>query len=153
MTLKIFPVKLLSKDTEMAGISTKGIYGLAAMHVLAEEAREGTMQIKEIAKIGNIPQNYLEQILVVLKKQELVSSIRGAGGGYILAKDPSEITVYEILSVLEGDLCDTGCKTENPVLKLFWADAHEKVKGVFQTTLAEVVEYKDKLSDNYVYHI
>ena len=137
----------------MAGISTKGIYGLAAMTVLAEEGKTDTMQIKEIANKGNIPQNYLEQILVVLKKQELVSSVRGAGGGYKLAKDPNEITVYEILSILEGDLCDTGCKTDNPVLKLFWEDTHQKVKAVFQTSLAEVLEYKDRLTDNYIYHI
>ena len=67
----------------MAGISTKGLYGLAAMYELSQESTGNPMQIKEISSKGNIPHNYLEQILSGLRKAGLVKSIRGAHGGYL----------------------------------------------------------------------
>ena len=70
----------------MAIISTKGIYGLTAIIILAKEKENKLLSIKQIAEKGDIPQNYLEQILVVLKKNGIITSIRGAGGGYVLAK-------------------------------------------------------------------
>ncbi len=66
-------------------ISTKGgVYGLTAMHELSKHEPDSPMQIKEICSNAKIPQNYLEQLLSKLRKAELVRSVRGAKGGYIL---------------------------------------------------------------------
>ena len=69
-------------------ISTKGVYGLTAMYELSKHQEDSPMQIKDISANANIPQNYLEQLLSKLRRAELVKSIRGARGGYILAKTP-----------------------------------------------------------------
>merc|ERR1712013_511518 len=97
---------------KMAIVSTKGVYGLTAILILAKEKNKDLLQIKEIAAKGEIPQNYLEQILVTLKKSGLVESIRGANGGYKLLKDANDITVFDVLSSLECCLAHTDGKTK-----------------------------------------
>lgn len=137
----------------MAIISTKGAYGLTAMVILAKEDDHKLLQIKDIASKGDIPQNYLEQILVVLKKSGLVESIRGANGGYRLAKDTKNITVYEILNSLECCLAQTDNKSKNNILQPFWEDTQRKIEAVFMLTLSELEEFLDKNTQNIIYHI
>ncbi len=123
----------------MAGISTRGIYGLAAMHVLSHAPRSRAMQIKEIAAMTQVSHSYLEQLLSALRKGGLVTSIRGANGGYKLANPAHEITVLEIIEVLEGALCKIeGNVGASVILEYFWADIHEKVKGLFMLKLSEL---------------
>ena len=123
----------------MAGISTRGIYGLAAMHVLSHAPRNRAMQIKEIAAMTQVSHSYLEQLLSALRKGGLVTSIRGANGGYKLARPAHEITVLEIIEFLEGALCKIeGNVGSSVVLEYFWADIHEKVKGLFMLKLSEL---------------
>ena len=81
-------------------LSTKGRYGLKAMFELSINQNAGPIPLKYIAKRQNISEQYLEQIFSALKKSGLVKSVRGAQGGYLLAKDPSDITVGNILTVL-----------------------------------------------------
>ena len=95
-------------------ISTKGRYGLRLIIDLATEGGERPVPVKEIAKRQNISEKYLEQIISPLSKAGLVKSIRGAQGGYILAKPANEITAGQILRAEEGTIapvecCDTGC--------------------------------------------
>ncbi len=85
-------------------ISTKGVYGLTAMYELSKYQEDSPMQIKEISANANIPQNYLEQLLSKLRRAELVKSIRGARGGYILAKSAKKIKIVDILLALEDDI-------------------------------------------------
>jgi len=123
----------------MAGISTRGIYGLAAMHVLSHAPRNRAMQIKEIAAMTQVSHSYLEQLLSALRKGRLVTSTRGVNGGYRLAHAAHEITVLEIIEVLEGALCKIeGNVGESVILEYFWADIHEKVKGLFMLKLSEL---------------
>lgn len=123
----------------MAGISTRGIYGLAAMHVLSHAPRSRAMQIKEIAAMTQVSHSYLEQLLSALRKGGLVTSIRGANGGYKLASSAHEITVLEIIEVLEGALCKIeGNVGASVILEYFWADIHEKVKELFMLKLSEL---------------
>ncbi len=100
-------------------ISTKGVYGLTAMYELSKHDNKSPMQIKEISSNANIPQNYLEQLLSKLRRAELVKSIRGARGGYILARESKDILVKDILIALEGDLKIVDSKTKNPILNIF----------------------------------
>ena len=123
----------------MAGISTRGIYELAAMHVLSHAPRNRAMQIKEIAAMTQVSHSYLEQLLSALRKGGLVTSIRGANGGYKLAKPAHEITVLEIIEVLEGPLCKIeGNVGASVILEYFWSDIHEKVRELFMLKLSEL---------------
>jgi len=138
----------------LAIISTKGAYGLTAMVVLAkEEDGEKLLQIKDIASKGDIPQNYLEQILVLLKKATLVESVRGANGGYRLSKPTTEISVFEILNSLECCMAQTDNKSNNNMLEPFWQDTQEKIKEIFSLSLKELEEFLEKDSQNIIYHI
>lgn len=130
----------------MAGISTKGLYGLAAMYELSQVTTDRPMQIKEIASNGDIPHNYLEQLLSSLRKAGLVKSIRGAYGGYFLGRKAEEITVLEVLEVLEGSICKMEMKTSSPVLEMFWDDTRSKVQELFSLKLSDLDRYYQQIS-------
>jgi len=123
----------------MSAISTRGVYGLAAMHVLSHAPRSRAMQIKEIAAMTQVSHAYLEQLLSALRKGGLLSSTRGANGGYKLARSANDITVLEIIETLEGTLCKIeGNVGASVVLEYFWLDIHEKVKKLFSLKLSEL---------------
>jgi len=85
-------------------ISTRTRYGTRLMLTLALNYDKGPIFLKDIAKLEGISEKYLSQIIIPLKAQGLVNSFRGAKGGYILAKLPSQTTVKEIFQALEGEL-------------------------------------------------
>ncbi|MCQ2540557.1 MAG: Rrf2 family transcriptional regulator [Acetatifactor sp.] len=89
-------------------LSTKGRYGLRALVDLAVHD-EDTVSIQSIAERQDISESYLEQLVRLLKKAGLVTSVRGAGGGYRLAKPVSEISVGDVLRALEGNLDAVSC--------------------------------------------
>ena len=94
-----------SEEVKTMKLSTKGKYGLKAMFELAVSGNEkDPVPLKYIANRQEISDQYLEQIFSSLKKAGLVKSVRGAQGGYFLSKPASEITVADILRVLEGDM-------------------------------------------------
>ena len=97
-------------------LSTKGRYGLRALIDLATYSEEEAVSISSIAARQHISEGYLEQLVAKLRKAGLVTSIRGATGGYRLAKDPSQISVGDLLRALEGSLEAVECpglKDEN----------------------------------------
>ena len=83
-------------------LSTKGRYGLRAFIDLAEYEGVGPVSISSISERQDISERYLEQLRAKMKKAGLVKSVRGAGGGYILARKASEISVGDVLRALEG---------------------------------------------------
>lgn len=134
----------------MVGISTKGVYGVAAMYALSQAPANRLMQIKEIAAATQISHGYLEQILATLKKSDLVVSIRGANGGYKLSQDASQITVLDIVEVLEGKLFVPAQSVgASVVLDSFWADIQERVRKEFSMKLSEL----DSAYQTYFYEI
>lgn len=90
-------------------LSTKGRYGVRAMVELAGHYGDAPMSIKEIATAQGFSDSYIEQIFSSLKKAGLIVSLRGARGGYRLSRPPEEITVGEILRVLEGPIEFSDC--------------------------------------------
>lgn len=90
-------------------LSTKGRYGLRALIDLALYSEEEPVNIQSIAKRQNISESYLEQLVRKMRTAGLVTSIRGAGGGYQLAKPATEISVGDVLRALEGDLDAVSC--------------------------------------------
>ena len=94
-------------------LSTRSRYGIHAMYDLAVNANGGPQPIKAIAEREGIPEAYLEQLIAVLKREKLVTSTRGAQGGYMLARKPEEITVGDVLRALEGGLNLVDCLEED----------------------------------------
>lgn len=136
----------------MAGITTKGSYGLAAMYELACHYQQGPLKIYEIAEKASIPQNYLEHILSSLRNEGLVQSQLGARGGYVLAKAPSEISVYTVLVTLEGGLCAMN-EGPNIVLNRLWERAADAMQELFKETLQDLVDEGKKLNKQTMYFI
>ena len=134
-------------------ISTKGVYGLTAMYELSKHQEDSPMQIKEISANANIPQNYLEQLLSKLRRAELVKSIRGARGGYILAKSAKEIKIVDILIALEDDIKIIDAKAENPILNLFFDESKSSMKKIFDISLDKLDEYQEKYNEFLHYSI
>ncbi|MGX8700097.1 RrF2 family transcriptional regulator [Caproiciproducens sp.] len=85
-------------------ISTKGRYGLRALIDLAMNSGEGCVSLSEISQRQDLSLNYLESIFASLKRAGIVIGIAGAQGGYVLAKPAEEITLRDIMAVLEGDM-------------------------------------------------
>ncbi|MDR1773542.1 MAG: Rrf2 family transcriptional regulator [Clostridioides sp.] len=132
-------------------LSTKGRYGLKAMFILALEQQNGPVPLKLMASKQNVSLQYLEQLFSSLKKSGLVKSVRGAQGGYLLTRAPSELTVGEILDVLEGpvnisdcildeDLCENSASC---VTRIVW----EKIKrGIDEVTYS--ISLQDMIDDD-----
>lgn len=94
-------------------ISTKGRYALRVMLDLAEHGKENYVSLKDVAQRQNISMKYLEMIVSVLNKGNMVKSQRGKAGGYQLSKMPSEYTVSEIIKLTEKTLAPVMCLEEN----------------------------------------
>jgi Rrf2 family protein len=144
----------------MIRLSTKGRYGTRLMINLARHYGNGNEAVilKHISEDERISIRYLEQIIIPLKINRLVKSIRGAGGGYTLARKPEEIKLSEILHALEGSCCLVECLedgtycafTETCPTYDIWKGANELLKDYFdRITLKDAVvlaEKKDKKS-------
>ncbi|WP_309500208.1 Rrf2 family transcriptional regulator [Sulfurovum sp.] len=128
----------------MIGISSKTIYAIAALQELGAIPDKEVLKIKEIATKASIPQNFLEQILLELKKQGLLVSIKGAYGGYKLAKSLSDITLKDVVLILESDIFSDIDQKNDPALQLFWDDLKQKVSTVFEIPLSELKNYQLK---------
>lgn len=137
-------------------LSTKGRYGLRAIIDLAQYSTEEPVSIMSISERQGISERYLEQLMSKLKKAGFIKSIRGAGGGYVLAKELNEISVGDILRALEGNLepveCsglkpEEGCRSaDNCVTKYVWQKINESInKTVDEMMLDKLVEESRKL--------
>ncbi len=137
----------------MVGISSKTIYAIAALQVLGSVEENTVLKIKDIATSAHIPQNFLEQILLELKKQGLLLSVKGAHGGYRLARGLKDITLKDVVIVLESDIFSDIYQTDNPALKLFWEDLKLNVTEVFEIPLSELKNYELKATQTLNYSI
>lgn len=142
-------------------ISTKGRYGLRAIIDLILHSQGDNVPLNTIAERQNISKNYLEQVFSSLRKAGIVNSIKGAQGGYFLAKEPSDISVGEILRILEGDLSlavlDPEAKEnqiEECIYKNVWTKIDEKVNEVINNiTLEDLVKELNEGNDILMYYI
>ena len=89
-------------------ISQKGLYALQAMMMLARKYQQGAIRIRDIAYEENLPEKFLELILLELKNARMVESVRGAKGGYQLRRDPADIHLSEIIRLIDGPLAPFG---------------------------------------------
>jgi Rrf2 family protein len=135
-------------------LSKRGEYGLRAMLNLATLApQSGVVQIREIAQREQIPVKFLEQILLTLRNAGLVHSKMGAGGGYYLARPAGDITLGQIIRVLDGPLAPIRCVSQMAYepcacpdektcgLRLAMLDVRNAISGILDhTTLADVTQ-------------
>lgn len=142
-------------------LSTKGRYGLRAMIDLAVYSEKEPVSIQSIAARQNISERYLEQLMASLKKAGLVISIRGANGGYQLARDASDISVGDVLRALEGDLRAVICSGEDGtgkntacenadlcVTKIVWQRINDSITQAVDTMyLSELMEKSRQIGD------
>ncbi|MBR5181542.1 MAG: Rrf2 family transcriptional regulator [Clostridiales bacterium] len=96
-------------------VSTRGRYALRVIIDLAENAGDGHVPMREVAERQGLSLKYLERILPLLVSEHLVEGIHGKGGGYRLSKDPSKISVGEVLRITEGDIAPVACLENNAV--------------------------------------
>lgn len=94
---------------DMMKLSTRCRYGIHAMFDLAQNTGQGPQTIRSIAERQLVPEQYLEQIIGVLRREGLVKSVRGAQGGYMLAKPPGEISIGQLIRLLEGPVLMADC--------------------------------------------
>lgn len=136
----------------MLTLSTKGRYGVRAMVELARHYGRGPLPIRDIADRQGIPVPYLEQLLVKLRRGLLVESVRGRHGGYVLGRPPDQISVGDVVRILEGPISLCGCVSpksgevcdmvDHCVTKLLWARMSKQIEEIFDdirlhTLLAE----------------
>ncbi|QKY69547.1 cysteine metabolism transcriptional regulator CymR [Lentibacillus sp. CBA3610] len=137
-------------------ISTKGRYGLTIMLELARRHGDGPTSLKTIARDKGLSEHYLEQLASPLRNAGLVKSVRGAYGGYILAKDARDIKAGDIIRVLEGPISPVeGIEDEEPAKQALWIRIRDAVKDVLDTTTLEDLKRheNDKLQDAYMFYI
>ncbi len=130
-------------------LSTRSRYGLRMILDMAQHCDKGPVQIGSIAKRQDISVKYLEQLIIPLKKAQYVQSVRGPKGGHLLSKPPDEITVGEIVNLLEGGVnlanCighpETGERHETCLTRSVWEEATEAMYDRLNSiTLSQMLE-------------
>ncbi len=134
----------------MVQVSQKSRYALRALFELARRHGQGPVTIDDIAQRQAIPPRFLAAILNQLKQAGLLHSIRGAKGGYELARRPAELTVGEMMRVTEGGIAPTGCVDDNPegcplypdcAFLPLWCRAADAIANVYDnTTFSDLLE-------------
>ena len=136
-------------------LSTKGRYGLRALLDMAIYQNEGPVTLNNIAAREDISEGYLEQLMMPLKRAGIVKSIRGAQGGYLLSRNPKDVTVGEIIRVLEGPIAPVACvDEENPeecerssfcATRMVWEKVRDSISGVLDSfSLEDLVQETKK---------
>ena len=139
-------------------LSTKGRYGLRAMIDLALNSTDGAVSISSIAERQNLSDSYLEQLMSKLKKAGLVSSLRGAQGGYTLACSADDISVGDILRALEGDLTPVDCaalsgngscgESDSCVTKYVWQKLNDSLNNTADSIKLSTLMDESKKTTN-----
>jgi Rrf2 family transcriptional regulator, cysteine metabolism repressor len=130
----------------MISITSKSPYAVAALAELGRSGGAGPVPIGELARRREMPVQFLEQLFATLRRAGVVSSQRGVKGGYRFARDPSEVTVLEIVELLDGPF---GRDAEG-----VFGDASRAAREVLAaTTIADVVESETRAAGASMYHI
>ena len=134
-------------------LSTRSRYGTRALLELALHQGEEPVQLKDIARSQQIPLQYLEHIVTPLISARIIRSIRGAKGGFSLARTPEQIKLSEVIQLLEGSVAPAEClnnpgvcdRSEFCVTRDIWSELKEAMNGVLEsTTLQDLVERQKK---------
>lgn len=123
----------------MMGLSAKAIYGINAIYTLGFTTTKKHLQIRELSALTHISAPYLEQILLKLRKADIVESIRGPQGGYSLKRELSDITVLEVVEVLDGGVCDLKKDYSNShVVDALFSELQNNVKSLLNMKFSDL---------------
>lgn len=125
----------------MAGISKKSLYGVMATYYIYKHQGEYVVKSAEISDTLKIPKNYLEQILLLLKKSDILKSTRGANGGYQLRKSSNDISILQIIEALDGGFFEIQIEESKCVLSQFWQDMTTDVRAVLDVPITKLDSY------------
>lgn len=148
-------IYLLEIARLLMSFSTRGRYGTRAMLDLALHYGEGPVPLSSVAKRQEISQKYLDQLVMSLKTIGLVRSIRGARGGYVLARSPAQIKLSEVIGALEGPILSVDCLDDpsacNRVsfcaVREVWEQARQAINNVLEsTTLQDLADRQRRKS-------
>ncbi|MBW1792014.1 MAG: Rrf2 family transcriptional regulator [Deltaproteobacteria bacterium] len=128
-------------------LSTRSRYGTRMVLALAEHFQGGPVQIGEIAKQLDISVKYLEQLIIPLKKAGLIKSVRGPKGGHALTKSPDEITVGEIVKILEGGIDLSDCIADPAICN---NTGHCVARGVWQDATKAMYDKLNSVTFSYM---
>jgi Rrf2 family cysteine metabolism transcriptional repressor len=130
----------------MISITTKSPYALRALTELARAGGSGPVPIGELARRRDIPVQFLEQLFAALRRAGLLKSQRGVKGGYAFARDPADITVLEVVELLDGPL---GADAQS-----IFAEAAAAARAVLaNATVADILERENRAAGATMYHI
>jgi Rrf2 family iron-sulfur cluster assembly transcriptional regulator len=124
-------------------ITTRGRYAVMALVSLAESSRGNPVTLQAIARQEAIPESYLQQLFLKLRKKNLVKSVRGPGGGFILSRHPSEITVGEIIRTAEGRPSTVGCRQSGRQCSMI---NRCRTQGMWDALEGKIEEFLDSIS-------
>ncbi|MFD1677741.1 cysteine metabolism transcriptional regulator CymR [Alicyclobacillus fodiniaquatilis] len=134
-------------------ISTKGRYGLMLLVDLAQQEGSTPISLKSIAERQNLSEHYLEQLIAPLRNAGFVRSIRGAYGGYVLARSAQDIVVKDIIYTLEGPITIVDDDFEDG-LGVLWDRLRNAISDVLtEITLKDLVEMRGNSENNYMFYI
>ncbi len=136
-------------------ISTKGRYGLTIMIALGKNYGEGPLPLRKIAADYDLSEAYLEQLVGPLRNSGLVKSVRGAYGGYMLTRNPKDISAGDVIRVLEGPIQPVeGIEDEDQPQRELWVRIRDAVKNVLDTTsIDDLANQQEIENDNYMFYI
>lgn len=133
----------------MLAITSKAPYAVRALSELARRGDAQPVPIGEIARARDIPAQFLEGLFATLRRAGVLNSQRGVKGGYLFARRPEEITVLEVVELLEGELGGDAAGSGH-----VWVEAVEAVKAVLrETTIADVAERETRDATAPMYYI
>ncbi len=138
-------------------VSLKSKYGLKAIVSLANNYGKGHLQAKEIASQQDVPVRYLELLLSQLRRARMVDATRGKNGGYILSRDPNDITIWDVVSIFEGKVIfspdSDGASNDGAAGKVFgqvWKEAENRVVDYLKSVkITDVMESINSGRDMY----
>lgn len=140
----------------MMRISTKGRYGLTVVVELGRHYGQGPLPLRKIAERYDLSEAYLEQLIPPLRNSGLVQSVRGAYGGYKLAKDPKQITAGDVIRLLEGPIqVVEGIEDGHVEQKKLWREMSEAIRKVLDTTTIDdlLEEEESEVEQGYMFYI
>lgn len=124
-------------------VTARAEYASLAILELALRENSGQTQAREIAESRNIPLKFLEQILIQLRNAGLVKSVRGAAGGYLLARPPVEISLKDVVEAVEGEVSMVDTKLEDRTLRAVWGEIQNSfIESLASTSIQDIVNRK-----------
>ena len=138
-------------------ISTKGRYGLRILMDLALHQTEKPRLIRDIAKSQQISEKYISRLVIALRKAGMIRSVRGVNGGFHIAKKPEDITLLDVIEVMEGPLSIVDCvsaprvcaHSENCAPREVWCKLNDDIRSLMrETTLSDILASYEKKHPN-----